>query len=272
MRTKRVVVIFTHIGIKCLIAILLTVVITITINTVIHTGAEYQPLAGRRILIDPGHGGIDSGATDGGSILEKDINLQIALKLKQSLESFNAKVGMTRETDTALDHLNRLSASRHSRDLLARVNFINSGEYDLFISIHANISDSRNTIGPLVLYSPKISHTKYLAQFVQRYADRQASQSTGKNISHTAEESDLFILRNAKIPGLLVETGFLSNAVEKRLLQDEEYQEKLANSIVEGILEYCRAEDEWNKALPSFVPDQDVEPFQFIHEVEFVLR
>lgn len=85
-----------------------------------------QPLASQRVIvIDPGHGGIDGG-TSYNEVLEKNINLEIGLKLKKYLETKNnLKVVMTREEDTALDHLNNYSSSRHIRDLRARIDIIN---------------------------------------------------------------------------------------------------------------------------------------------------
>ncbi len=87
--------------------------------------AGTPPLGQRIVVIDAGHGGIDGGTTYGG-ILEKDINLEIALRLRDYLQNeSDTKVIMTREEDISLDHLNRYSRSRHTRDLRARIDIIN---------------------------------------------------------------------------------------------------------------------------------------------------
>lgn len=212
-------------------------------NIVIYAnmGAQ-QPLSGANILIDPGHGGIDGGTHDGKGFLEKNINLSISLKLKEEMIKKGADVKLTRETDVSLDDLNNSSESRHRRDLTARLEMINSGEHDIFISIHANCIKGKITAtGPIVLYSPLIPESKTLARILHdKLYEATKNVLKGERASPIPVKADFFILKNAKIPGVIVETGFISNPTEKKLLSDPDYQVRLVNAIIDGLCKYMK--------------------------------
>lgn len=196
-----------------------------------------NPVADKRIVvIDPGHGGIDGG-TNVGDLLEKDINLEIALKLKKYLEEHSpVQVIMTRKKDTALDHLNQSSYSRHLRDLKARVDIINQSQGDLFISLHVDYrSQQKQAKGPMVLYSNRHPQNKIIATTLQKHLnDLQASFPIHKS----KERHDLYVLKAKKTPGVIVEVGFLSNIQDRERLQNENYQNQLVKAIYKGIKEY----------------------------------
>lgn len=203
-----------------------------------HGTTSSDKLKDRNIVIDPGHGGVDGGAHRG-EILEKDINLQIGKFLKEELEKEGTKVILTREEDKSLDKLNQASPSRHKRDLLARVQIINSNQPNIYLSIHVNINpQSPQSKGPMVFYLRKLEQGKLLGTAVLH----QLNEFTNKYGIHGEEEpigtKRFVILRQPQGIGILVEVGFLSNSRDRELLVQEEYQRGLAHAMVQGIKDY----------------------------------
>ncbi|MBP3038181.1 N-acetylmuramoyl-L-alanine amidase CwlD [Bacillaceae bacterium Marseille-Q3522] len=201
------------------------------------------PLSGKIIVLDPGHGGPDGGAGDA-EALEKDIALIISLKLKEYLQEQGALVIMTRETDKDLaDDATHGYSRRKAEDLKARLDIINDSEADLFLSIHLNALSSPSSRGAQTFYAAHKKENKEIAKFIQAEFTRNL-----ENTHRLARPiSNIYILKNAKKPGALVEVGFLSNPREKELLKTEDYQEKLAASIYNGLLRYVSNE----KNLPD---------------------
>lgn len=191
------------------------------------------------IVIDAGHGGVDGGANKGG-ILEKEINLAIAKKLKSSLEQKEYKVVMTREEDVSLDYLCDMDTSRHQKDLYARTDIINSCNAQLFVSIHVNCNFNKPaTDGSIVLYSEKFSQNRTLAYSVQRALNNMLLNGRERTI-HDPQKGGFYILKFSQVPGVIVETAFLSNMEERRLLQTGEFQQQLAAAIGEGVDKYLK--------------------------------
>jgi N-acetylmuramoyl-L-alanine amidase len=198
------------------------------------------PLSGKIILLDPGHGGPDGGAGDK-TALEKDIALTVSLKVRDYLQEQGALVIMTRETDRDLADKNTRGYSRRKvEDLKKRLIMINQSEADFFVSIHLNSIPSPRWSGAQTFYAPKYKENERAAKFIQdelrinlENTDRKA-----KPIQH------VYILKNAKKPGVLVEIGFLSNPGEKAKLKNEAYQEKVAASIYKGVNRYFTSEKE----------------------------
>ncbi|MGM0502335.1 MAG: N-acetylmuramoyl-L-alanine amidase family protein [Bacillota bacterium] len=186
--------------------------------------------------MDPGHRGIDRG-TNVRDLLEKDINLEIALKLKEYLEQHsNVQVIMTRKENTALDHLNQSFSSRHLRDLKARIDIINQSQNDLFISLHVDYRPQQNQAkGPMVLYSDRHPQNKIIATTLQKHLN---DLQTSFPIHKPKKRHDLYVLKAKKTPGVIVEVGFFSNPQDRAKLQDEEYQSRLVRAIYKGIEEY----------------------------------
>ena len=224
---------------KLLLLFIAAIVIAVTINIVIRTCFVENPLAGKSFIIDPGHGGIDGG-TGSGDFLEKNINLSLALRLKDELDSEGIPTAMTRDTDISLDGQETPGPDRHLRDLAARVSMFNSGGFDMFISIHANYSVSSEDIGPIVLYSGKIPESSQLAYYIQKRMNETASEIYGMRIKNTAVESNAYILRNSNIPGVIIEAGFVSNPAERKLLKDQNHQAMLVGAIMRGITDFYK--------------------------------
>ncbi|MCF6411818.1 N-acetylmuramoyl-L-alanine amidase CwlD [Pseudalkalibacillus salsuginis] len=193
------------------------------------------PLTGKIIVLDAGHGGVDGGAVGKGDVQEKDIALNISLKLRDYLQQAGALVIMTRETDRDLanDGTKRIR-NRKTEDLLKRTEIVNSSEADMFISIHLNAIPSSRWYGAQVFYNPAIEENEKLAKLIQDQIRSNLENTTRK----AKPISTVYMVRKAEIPGSLVEVGFLSNPNERELLKSKLYQTKLAASIYQGILRF----------------------------------
>ncbi|MCX8129090.1 MAG: N-acetylmuramoyl-L-alanine amidase [Clostridia bacterium] len=241
MYNKKILVLVSRNGRKILILLTVIVIVVIIVNAVIFANYNDKLLENKIIIIDPGHGGVDGGTTDYSVFFEKDINLNIAQKLKEELVSENAIVELTRDGDYSLDDRNNSSTSRHKRDLISRVSQFNSGKYDIFISLHVNRSSNKKAIGPIILYSAKIPSTELLAGCMQDSLNEYIKKALGVSVRHNAVRSDYYILVNSNIPGVIVETGFISNPKEKLLLMNEGNQSKLVKYIKYGIKDYLKS-------------------------------
>lgn len=192
------------------------------------------PLSGKIILIDPGHGGADPGATVGDAI-EKDIALSVSLKLRDYLQEQGALVIMTRETDVDLaDKGLKGYRKRKTQDLIRRVDLVNSSEADFFASIHLNAIPSPKWSGAQTFYTGQFKESKRAAKFIQ--------EELRRNLENTDRKEkviqDIYLMKHSQKPGVLVEIGFLSNPAERMNLQKDKYQEQIAASIYQGILRY----------------------------------
>ena len=198
------------------------------------------PLSGKIILLDAGHGGPDGGAGTG-KTLEKDIALEITKNVRDYLQQQGALVIMTREKDEDLaDPDTRGYSRRKVEDLKKRLKMINNTDIDLFVSIHLNAIPSARWSGAQTFYAPQHKENARAAKFIQ--------EELRRNLENTERKAkpinQVYILKNAKKPGVLVEVGFLSNPREKALLKKETYQEKVSASINNGILRYFTNEKE----------------------------
>lgn len=193
--------------------------------------AQSLPLQDTTIIIDPGHGGRDSGTTYG-DILEKDINLEISKVLEKELTEQGAIVYMTRTRDVDLSSI--YDSAKKRGDLYRRLLLIKEKKADLYLSIHINWYQNSAMKGAEVLYNPINEKNKILAKFIMNeFKDKLESP---RNIKTT----DLYMYRNTTTPGVLIECGYLSNKIERNLLQDKRYQEKLSKSITNGVINYLK--------------------------------
>ncbi|NME84030.1 N-acetylmuramoyl-L-alanine amidase CwlD [Clostridium sp. SM-530-WT-3G] len=183
----------------------------------------------RIILIDPGHGGIDGGAKSKQGTIEKDINLSIALKLKDLLEKNDYKVFMTREDDTQLD-------KKKVKDLTARCKMKNDTNCDIFISIHQNMFQQEKCFGAQVWYASN-EESRVLAEEVQNSL-KEKSEDNNKRIAKAAKEQYKILRDGYEGACILVECGFLSNHEEEQKLKTDEYQNKIVEGIKDGIDKY----------------------------------
>lgn len=172
------------------------------------------------IALDAGHGGKDQGA-DNSNVLEKTINLEIAQKVKEILEKSDYRIGMVREDDSFIE-------------LKERAEYANVREASVFVSIHCNSSESGEGSGIETYYSEqKTEADRALAEALQ-----EAVISKTNARDRETRSADYVVLTETKMPSALVEVGFLSDASERKLLQQEEYQKQLAQGIADAILRY----------------------------------
>jgi N-acetylmuramoyl-L-alanine amidase len=202
------------------------------------------PLSGKIIYLDPGHGGVDPGAGDE-EPFEKDIALNVTLKLRDYLQQQGALVIMTRETDVDLaDKGLKGYSKRKVQDLKRRLDLINESEADFFATIHLNAIPSSKWRGAQTFYSTNFKENKRAAKLVQ--------DELRRNLENTDRDAkaanSIYLLKNTNKPGVLVEIGFLSNPQEAANLRNEAYQEQVAASIFEGMLRYFTDEQKfWEK-------------------------
>ena len=190
------------------------------------------------IIIDAGHGGFDGGAVAEDGTVEKNINLKISEYLQEYLIFFGFNTIMTRETDDSIEDAGlQTIRERKSSDLHNRMKIMEETENALFISIHQNKYSIEKYSGTQVFYSPKTKEeSSLLAQSIQ---DSIVNTLQKDNIRQIKEcGTSVFLMYNAVKPAVLVECGFLSNYEETKLLNNPEYQKKIAFCIAIGIQDY----------------------------------
>lgn len=191
-------------------------------------------IAGKTIVIDAGHGGIDPGAVSARGLLEKDITLAIAAELETLLHRAAVFVVMVRRGDHDLADSSEVNLlTRKRQDLQKRVDLAEDAGADLFISIHANYFPSSIWSGAQTFYYEGKVEGQRLARVVQTELVRHL----GPN-NRLARPGDYRVLRDTTMPAALVEVGFLSNPREAQLLGDKDYQRKVAAAIFAGIVRY----------------------------------
>ncbi|GAB3069797.1 N-acetylmuramoyl-L-alanine amidase CwlD [Virgibacillus ainsalahensis] len=199
------------------------------------------PLSGKTIVIDPGHGGPDGGAVGADETVEKEISLEVAKKLQSYLQQSGALVYLTREEDKDLADENTSGLSRRkAEDIRNRLDFIHEKEADFFVTVHLNALPSTRWSGAQTFYHPKYDESRHLATMIQSEIIRNLENTNRAPLAING----MYLLKNAEVPGALVEIGFLSNEKERELLKQDDYQQKMAASIYEGILRYSTEEPE----------------------------
>jgi N-acetylmuramoyl-L-alanine amidase len=223
--------------------------------------ARQLGLRARRVVIDPGHGGHDPGALGRGGLREKDVVLDVARRVASMLEAEGFDVLMTRDDDTFIP-------------LEERTAIANAKGADLFVSIHANSSRNRRARGIETYYlnlatTPEAEETAarenainarsvgelsgLLRQIMNNSRIAESRDFAGRiqramsvSVLKEARERDLgvktapfYVLLGANMPSVLIETSFLSNLDDARLLARDDYREALAESILAGIVEYA---------------------------------
>ena len=179
--------------------------------------AAPNPLFGKIIVIDPGHGGTDDGAVANG-VREATVNLAVGLKIRDKLAATGATVILTRTRDVSLE-------------LKARVDIAKATDADIFVSVHANSLTNQEISGIISFYQNGRSNN--LAAFIQQALVKE-SGATDKGV----RPENFYVMRENYITATLIEMGFLTNAPEALRLTDETYQNKIAEGIANGIINY----------------------------------
>lgn len=189
------------------------------------------------IVIDAGHGGEDGGAVSPSGLLEKDINLDIALTLKKFLIQSGFEVKMIRTTDTAIYSSSAVTLrEKKTSDLHNRVDIINNNPDNILISIHQNKFEQSKYKGTQIFYSVNNPLSETLANSI-RMSVKGLLQNDNNRECKPAEKN-IYLLYNSSVPAVLVECGFLSNPEEEELLSLKEYRNNIAFSIYTGFLEF----------------------------------
>lgn len=192
------------------------------------------------VILDPGHGGEDPGAvSDYSGIREKDVNLEIAFKVKELLEAEGYRVIMTREEDKLQynDEAKTLYQKR-KQDLTRRKKIMDEAGADIVVSIHLNKFGQTQYYGAQTFYPPNSPKSQKLAVCIQKRLREMVDPSN--NRQSLVKKEPIIILRDLKTTTAVVECGFLSNREEESRLATEEYRDKLAAAIKQGIMDYFK--------------------------------
>lgn len=184
------------------------------------------------VVVDAGHGGSDPGKVGINQALEKDINLQIAQKLKAFLEAEDIRVVMTRETDRGL--YDETVSNKKVQDMKRRITIIEEADPVLVVSIHQNSYQQESVKGAQVFYYATSERSRMLANMIQK--EFQVLQPDNRR--QEKGNDSYYLLKKTAKPIVITECGFLSNTEEAEKLVTQEYQEKVAWRIHMGILKY----------------------------------
>jgi len=215
-----------------------------TVDPVLRQGRSAKPLAVRTIILDPGHGGNDRGAS-GRTVVEKVLTLDLAKRLQQQLEARGFRVGLTRSTDRfiPLESRPEVAAQQHA---------------DLFVSLHLNSGGVADGIETFCLTPARAVSTAAAFRGWQASRDQdpdRGNRCDGQNVwlAHCVQKSlvratgaydrgvrraRFVVIRDAPCPAILIEGGFLTNAAEGKNLLTADYRDRLAKAVAEGILNY----------------------------------
>lgn len=225
----------TTIFVLCLLCITTVMLTVFRINETktVMLGSSIRP----KIIIDAGHGGMDGGAVGYDEIVEKNINLSIAMKLKDLLVLSGFDVVMVREQDEAIfDKGVEGVKNQKTSDMYNRLKIIKDNPDAIFVSIHQNKFPESKYSGAQMFYSPNSPHSETLAQIMQTRFKTMLQPENNREIKRA--DSDLFLLYQATIPAMIIECGFLSNPEEALKLSSDQYQNDMTYTILTGLLEF----------------------------------
>ena len=205
--------------------------------TSVSSSAAASPAASPVVVLDSGHGGWDPGKVGIDGSLEKDLNLAIALKLKNYLEASGVTVIMTRDGDYGL--FDERDSNKKSADMANRCKLINDAAPALTVSIHQNSYHEEPIHGGQVFYYKKSQQGQQLAEIIQKRFDYVQGQT---NTRVAKANDNYYLLLHVRSPIVIVECGFLSNASDAANLNSEDYQDRLAWTIHMGIMEYLNTQ------------------------------
>jgi len=178
------------------------------------------------VAVDPGHGGKDPGAVaKSNGLKEKDVNLAVALKVRDLLQGAGVEVVMTRDTDVFIE-------------LGQRATIANNANADIFVSIHHNANANSDLDGTAVFSYPSSQEGARLAKYIQDELIKAFGRAGVNKKYDGTKTADFKVLRETLMPAVLTESAFLSNAEEAALLATDEFRTKEADGIFKGIAKY----------------------------------
>lgn len=185
------------------------------------------------IVIDAGHGGADPGMIGIGGLEEKGINLAVSMKLKEALENQGFTVVMTRQEDKGL--YEEGTRNKKVQDMQNRIEIMEKAKPILAVSIHQNSYTEESVKGPQVFYYETSAEGQKLAVNIQSALNTELSTERPRK---EKGNTSYFLLKKSPCVLNIVECGFLTNKKEAELLQTEEYQQKIVEAVVKGIVQY----------------------------------
>ncbi len=193
------------------------------------------------IVIDAGHGGFDGGAVAPDNTNEKDVNLQISLRLDTFMRALGFQTVLVRSTDTAVNTSGSTIREKKRSDILYRASLMEEYPDCIYLCIHQNCYPSSSSHGAQVFYTSKNEESKTLAECVQQAVVAEVQNDNHRKIKPCTK--DVYLIYNAKSTAVLVECGFLSNPSDLQMLKNDAYQGKLAFAITKGVLNYLNGSD-----------------------------
>ena len=201
----------------------------------VTTLVENNQISNRNcVIIDPGHGGVDGGATSCTGVLESEINLQISLKLNDLMHLIGIDTVLIRDSDCSVYTQGNTIAQKKISDLKERVRIVNNTENALLISVHQNHFSDGRYYGPQVFYG-KIGESSTLARKMQSALINSLCSECNRKAKPS---SGVYLLNEIKCEGILIECGFLSNYEEEVKLRSSDYQMKLCCVIAATCANY----------------------------------
>lgn len=201
---------------------------------------DYYPCT---VVIDAGHGGVDGGTSAADGTLEKDINLRIAHKLNNVLQSFGVETVMTRTEDISIHDADaKTIRQKKGSDIKNRLDIINNTDNAIYVSIHQNHYSDSIYSGTQVFYSKNKPDSEILANRIRNAVVSSLQKDNTREIKPSGKE--IYLLNNAQVPAVMVECGFMSNKEEAKLLINENYQQKLAFIIAIGICDFINSAED----------------------------
>lgn len=219
-----------------LFVLIFTFVSCICLNSVFtdKKAVNYETKTGNKcIVIDAGHGGVDAGTFSANGTLEKDINLAIALNLYDFLNICGINCKLIREDDSEF-YPNGIDRSKS--DLYNRLDYVNSIDNAVLVSIHQNHFEDPNEWGMQVWYTANIDSSKKLADNILNNTKMFIQPNNTR--SNKQSDDSYYILYKAQVPSVMVECGFMSNPGEVANLESSAYRKRLACAITLGITQY----------------------------------
>ena len=228
----------TAICILTVLAVIVAAVFTCADSDIICSAASKGTESACPILvIDPGHGGEDGGAVSKNGTRESTLNMDIALKTAVIADFIGIENELTRESEE-IDYPKDISstAKRKAYDTKRRVSYVNAMESVVLVSIHQNCFPQASPRGPQVFYGT-VEGGMELAAIVQNKMNS-CLYPENRRVAAPANK-DIYLMKNAQCPAILVECGFISNPQDEKLLNTDAYRTKLALIIAGSYLKYC---------------------------------
>lgn len=220
----------------CCLGLTAVLLLCAVVASALQAGQGAKAAALQTVIVDAGHGGFDGGAVVG-EVVEKNINLAIALYLRDMLKLSGYEVIMTREADCSTEgEVTGSIATRKKADMRNRLQLMRQNPQAVFVSIHLNKFESSGVCGAQIFYAKGVPRSMLLAQKIMQQVVAQTQPENKRAIK--PNQSSTFILQNAPIPAVIAECGFMSNPAELARLQSAEYQKKLAFAVLSGVMAY----------------------------------